>query len=92
MEKPQFSSISPEEASRIMEELGRYKSAVDFLETSLPQLLEAHPKHWVAVLGQEIVALTPSFEDLFRELDEKGIDRKSTAIRFLDPNPPTLIL
>lgn len=91
MEKPQFPAISPEEAAKMMEELGRYSKNVDFLETSLPQLLEDHPKHWVAVSRQEIVALTPSFEDLFKELDEKGIDRKSTAIRFLDPNPPTLI-
>ena len=92
MEKSQIPSMTQEEAERIADEIIKYRANVDFIETSLPQLLEAHPKHWVAVSGQEIVALTSSFEELFRELDEKGIDRTSTAIRFLDPNPPTLIL
>ena len=37
-------------------------------------------------------ANTDDFESLLQELDLKGIPRDETIVRYIDPDPPTLIL
>ena len=72
-----------------MEEFSKNTKA---LERDWRQLLEQFPNEWVAYRHQKLVGHDSSHEVLITKLKEKGIWENSVATRYLNPNPPTLIL
>lgn len=74
---------------KVIEGIEQYRRDSVFIEENHQNLMEMHSGQWIAVKNEELVAHEDGFEELFIKLDALGIERQSTVIRFLDPNPPT---
>ncbi len=55
-------------------------------------LLEKHPRKWVAVGKDEVLALGHSMEEMFDSLETDGSRKAEYVTEYLDPDPPILIL
>ena len=56
------------------------------------KLVEKHSQKWVGVFGGEVRAAADDLSSLLHELDELGVPRSSTVVRFMEKEPRTLIL
>ena len=56
------------------------------------KLVEKYSQKWVGVFGGEVRAAADDLSSLLHELDELGVPRSSTVVRFMEEEPRTLIL
>jgi hypothetical protein len=72
-------------------DLRRFEKAAAVFSSDHPRLIEQYPQQWVAVYDGEMLAAR-SIEDLYHELEERGIAREHAIIRFVDRTERVLIL
>ena len=63
-----------------------------FLSKHYRDLLAKYPNRWVAVYGEEVVAVSRSHKALLKQLDKLGCRRNGSVTQFLDTDPPLWIL
>ena len=55
-------------------------------------LAQEYAQKWIAVYGGEVRAVADELDTLLEELDELDVPRSSTAVRYMEKEPRTLIL
>ena len=55
-------------------------------------LAQKYAQKWIAVYGGEVRAVADELDTLLEELDELDVPRSSTAVRYMEKEPRTLIL
>ncbi len=81
--------IDPRE---IANELDSFRESVKCLSSSDPRLVEQYPKEWVAICTGHVRAHEPTFQAVLEKLDCDGFSREQSIIRYVDPEPKTMIL
>ncbi len=69
-------------------EMEAYARTSRFLAGATRDLMMQYPRKWVVAYDEKICAIGDTLDDVLNQLDEKGIPRLGTAVRFLDPHPP----
>lgn len=87
---------------RILQEVGGVKvlrerqdefhQAVLRLEKERTALMEKYPDKWIAVGKAGVLAVADSMEEVFAEVESKGLNGSEFEVEFLDSTPPDLIL
>ena len=77
---------------RVAEELREFSKTAMLLSSDGPRMVDEYPHQWVALQAGEVQANTDDFESLLEAIDSLGIPRAETIVRYIDPDPPTLIL
>lgn len=72
--------------------LQAFRKTAMFLSSQYPQLIERYPGQWIAMHSNEVRAHGDSLESVLRKIDEKGLSRDETVVRFMQKDPQTLIL
>ena len=72
-------------------------SLADFTESSLllsndKQLADKYAQKWIGVCSGEVKAAEDDLDSLLKSLDEQGVPRSDTIVRFIERNRRTLIL
>lgn len=78
----------------LIEGMKRHRKNIDLLERRWEELLLTHPNEWVLANDEEIIGFAnPGGEQkLMESLRLRKEELSSSVLRFLDPDPPTLIL
>ena len=76
----------------IANELDSFRETVKCLSSSDPRLVEQYPKQWVAICTGHVRAHGPTFQTVLEKLDSDGFSREQSIIRYVDPEPKTMIL
>ena len=79
-------------AEEVSKALTAFRADIERFEAIQPELLKSNPNEWVAFIDGEVKAFAKSLAKLLTKTDRLGIMRESLIVRYLDPNPPTLIL
>ncbi len=79
----------PRELDRDMAEFAR---SHDELSAKYEKLLKRYPNQWIAFHSGRVRARAESLEALLEIMDAKGVKRDKAHIRYLDPDPPVVIL
>jgi len=79
----------PEEIRRGLE---RFSVDVHFRNENFCSLMEQYPNKWIAILNQQVVAVSKSQRGLKTQLKKAGIDPTICLWEFLDPDPKPQIL
>jgi hypothetical protein len=56
------------------------------------ELMAQYPDEWVAIFDCKVVAHSPDRAEMWRQLEQLGLDRRFLVDAFLDTDPPTLVL
>ena len=75
-----------------MADLRRFGEDCRYLGDHWDELLKQYPNHWVAVYRKEVIAAASTQEELIKQVSDKGHRPGKIAMKFLDTNPPILIL
>ena len=67
----------------VARELGEFSRAASSFSASAADFRRKYPGQWVALHGDQVFA-APSFEAVLQALQEAGIPRAQTIIRFMD--------
>lgn len=71
--------------------LRRFSETTQALSSDRPRLIDAHPQEWVA-LFDSVEVTGQTLESVIAQLDERGIPRSETIVRYINVCPKTLIL
>lgn len=74
------------------EDLRAYGESVEGFLEQYDRLLESHSGQWVAFYEGAVRVSGQSIEDVLRELDEAGLPRRRIHVRYMDPEPVSMIL
>jgi len=55
-------------------------------------LLDQYPDKWVALGDAGVLAVGDSMDEALSAMENLGINRSAAVVRFMDTNPPILIL
>jgi len=72
--------------------LERFSADVRYRNENFYALLEQYPNKWIAILNQEVVAVSTSLKGLGAKLKKEGIDSRICLWDFLDTDPKPQIL
>ena len=76
----------------VMDILRESKEATRRFEDEYDQLLKVHPDHWVAVCKDGLVAHHKQLSGVIARFREKGYRNTQVIVKFLDTDPPRLLL
>ena len=77
---------------RIARDLADYTRRSRWLNEQVLELLETHPNEWVAVPEGDELVFADSRDDLVAKLREADKPIYTAVMKFLNPNPPKLII
>ena len=77
---------------RIARDLADYTRRSRMLNDCVLELLETHPNEWVAIPEGDDLVFADSRDDLRVKLRESGKPINTAVIKFLNPNPPILVI
>ncbi len=91
-----------DEAHVLIEEMGGVGALLDGLASRrklsarmneiYADILAQYPDKWVALGGADVLAVGDSMDEALSAMENLGIDRSAAVVRFMDTNPPILIL
>ncbi len=76
----------------VASELAEFQKTVRALSSNHPRMIDKYPRQWVAIYRGKVRATGNSLEDVLTEMDEKGLPRERTVVRFIEKNHRTMIL
>lgn len=79
----------PAEISRGLRLFGRSTRALD---RQYSKFVELYAGQWVALYDGKLRAHGPAFEDVLQKLDQEGVPREHTLVRFIDNDDRIMIL
>ena len=62
------------------------------LSSRHPRMVERYPNKWIALHSGGVRAYGDSLDAVLQEIDDKGLSRDQTIVRFIDKEPRTMIL
>ena len=77
---------------QVAAELRDFRRTAMLLSSDGPRMIDLYPHQWVALYAGEVKAHADTYESILDEIDRQNIPRGRTIIRYIDPNPRTLIL
>ena len=75
--------IGPEEARTIQDELGSFRDDALYFDRRRGEFLGSYPHQWVAVYQQQVVAVAGELDELFRQIDERGVPRGRVYVEYV---------
>ncbi len=76
----------------MLERLAAFGEVVDHYEAHLPEILERHPGQWIAYTKDGVVVSGDDARKVVTEAVSKGLRNPYVIYRFVDPDPPVMIL
>ena len=73
-------------------DMAEFARSHDELSAKYSKLLKRFPNQWIAFYSGRVQARAESLEALLETMDAKGVKRNRAHIRYLDPDPPVVIL
>ena len=83
---------TPEEAARISARLQEYEAISDRLEDETEGLVLQRPHQWAGMNLEQVLTFANTLTELLAKLRPGENDHRTVAVRYLDPDPPELIL
>ena len=77
---------------KVDRELQAFRRSTRRLSSNHPRLIDRFPKQWIAVYDGKVLAQAKTFSSLMTQVDEKGLPRQHTIVRYIDKNRRTMIL
>ena len=77
---------------KVAEDLQAFRETAKLLSSRHTRMVERYPDQWIALHSGEVKAHGDSIEAVLREIDELGLSRDQTIVRFIDREPRTMIL
>ena len=78
--------------TRILEELRQFKRRHRLLDEKRDELVTRYPDQWVALTPNGTIVAGGSIGQVIEKLDQKGLSRKGTAIKFMATRPRRMIV
>ena len=78
--------------TEVIRELREFSRSARGLDKQLPDLLDRYPEQWVAVLDGEVRAHGYTFDEVMQKIDQEGLPRRRTLVRFIEKDHRTMIL
>ena len=72
--------------------MDEFHQAVTRMFAEREALTEEYPNKWVAMGKDGVLAVEDSLDDLFEELESRGLRDQKMKVEFLDPDPLPLLL
>ena len=72
--------------------LTAFRKSARKLSSRQSKMMERYPQEWVAIHAGRVKARGASMDSVLKEIDEKGLARSETILRFIEIEPRTLIL
>ena len=79
----------PADVIRGLREFGRSTRA---LSRQYPKFVELYAGQWVALYNGKVRAHGRTFEDVMQQIDQEGVPRAHTLVRFIDKDDRIMIL
>lgn len=76
----------------VVRELKAFRRSARSLDKQLPDLVNRYPEQWVAVLDGKVRAHGQTFDEVMTKIDQEGLPREHTIVRFIDNGDLTMIL
>ena len=76
----------------ILDSLARFDEVLDRFDQEEAALTEQYPHKWVAVSKNGIEEVGDSIEEVLDACRSRGLTNPDVVVRYLDPDPPVLIL
>ena len=76
----------------LLDDLRQFGEDCKYLGDNWDKLLEQYPDRWVAVYCKKVIAVALTQEELIRLVSDHGIRPAKTAMKFLNTNPPILVV
>ena len=76
----------------VVRELKAFRRAVRDLDNQHPHLVDCYPEQWVAVLDGKVRAHGPTFSEVMKKIDQEGLPKERTIVRFIDKVERAIIL
>ncbi|MYF09583.1 MAG: hypothetical protein F4171_10740 [Gammaproteobacteria bacterium] len=92
MGKAQTEEWFGEDPEKIACGLKSFETSCAKLSSDRPRLLEKYPDQWIGIHSGQVRAADEDLDTVLRTLDEQGVPRSSTVLRFIEKEPETLIL
>ncbi len=77
---------------QVAAELRDFRRSAMLLSSEGPRMIDLYPHQWVALYAGELTAHADAYDAVLEEIDRQDIPRGRVIIRYIDPNPRTLIL
>ena len=91
-----------DEAGAMIEEIGGVGALLDGfalrrrlsvrISEMYASLLERYPDKWVALGDGDVLAVGDSMDEALNAMEKLGIDRSAAVVRYIDTDPPILLL
>jgi hypothetical protein len=78
--------------AELAKELRSFRKAARVLSSDHPRLIIKYPKQWVAIYRGSVTAHSATLDSVLKKLQEKGIPKEQTIVRYIDRNRRTMIL
>lgn len=79
-------------AEQVRQGLVDFQRRARQLDAQMVQLIQEHPLEWVAMPEGDGLVFAPSHSELLGRVRAAGAPTNSAVIKFLDPEPKTMIL
>ncbi len=73
-------------------ELERFKRDIDYYVSHQEELLGQYPDKWIAIFDQQVVGSATDFEQLLKDLSERGIPAERILVEHLSDEEELFIL
>ena len=83
---------TPEEAARIAAHIREYEVISNRLREETEDLVLQRPHQWAGMNSEQALTFADTLTELLAKLRLGESDRSAVAVRYLDPDPPELIL
>ena len=80
------------DARKVDEDLQAFRKTAMRLSSRHPRMVERYPNQWIALHSGQVRAYGDSLDVVLREIDDMGLSRDQTIVRFIDKEPRTMIL
>ena len=79
-------------AAGIAEDLRWYGERCDLFDRRRKELTAQYPDHFVAMAADDTIIASETLDGIYDEIDQRGIDRESCVVEYLDAEPVMYIL
>jgi hypothetical protein len=76
----------------IVRELQEFGRSTRSLSNQYPDLVDRYPGQWVALHNGKVRAHGRTFQDVMQKIDQEGLPRARTVVRFIDQDDRIMIL
>ena len=81
-----------ENPKRVASDLREFRQTALLLSSKEPRMVDEYPHKWVALYAGKVRAHEDTYKKVLDAIDRQDIPRERVLIRYIDPNPRTLIL